>query len=74
MTLQLTKIEEGMGEGNVLYHSMSEYAVLFYFSLLCSGVQDEDAFLNPMIFLKSKRLLMHHSIEYFNHGEMETVF
>lgn len=25
MTLQLVKIVEGMGEGNVLYHSMSEF-------------------------------------------------
>uniref|UniRef100_A0A8C5HG28 Suppressor of SWI4 1 homolog n=1 Tax=Gouania willdenowi TaxID=441366 RepID=A0A8C5HG28_GOUWI len=25
MTLQLTKIQEGMGEGNVLYHSISEF-------------------------------------------------
>lgn len=24
MTLQLTKIQEGMGEGNVLYHNISE--------------------------------------------------
>lgn len=65
MTLQLIKIEEGMGEGNVLYHSMSEYSghcSFIFFFLLCSGVQDENAFMNSMIFLKSKRLLIHHMI------------
>lgn len=25
MTLQLIKVEEGLGQGNVLYHSFSEY-------------------------------------------------
>lgn len=43
MTLQLLKIQEGMGEGNVLYHSMGE-CTLVYWSLCCmdSGVHDEN--------------------------------
>uniref|UniRef100_A0A8D0CYZ5 Peter pan homolog n=1 Tax=Sander lucioperca TaxID=283035 RepID=A0A8D0CYZ5_SANLU len=40
MTLQLIKIQEGMGEGNVLYHTMSECTpvlILLSFCLMFSG-------------------------------------
>lgn len=51
MTLQLTKIEEGMGEGNVLYHSMGKYTcVLITWLFLYCGVPDDTFCMNPMIY------------------------
>lgn len=44
MTLQLMKIQEGMGEGNVLYHAIGECTLALVhlsFCLIYSGVQDE---------------------------------
>lgn len=38
MTLRLMKIQEGMGEGNVIYHSMSKRILFLIFSLAYAGV------------------------------------
>lgn len=37
MTLQLVKIEEGMGEGSVLYHAVSKYPTLSLLAVLAHG-------------------------------------
>lgn len=47
MTLQLMKIEEGLGEGNVIYHALSEYTSSFDFHLF-SGVSDEKICMKAM--------------------------
>lgn len=41
MTLQLVKIQEGMGEGNIIYHSISESFSLPSSCFWCSGVHDD---------------------------------
>lgn len=67
MTLQLMKIQEGMGEGNVLYHTISECTPAFHlsFCLIYSGVHDEKNHYEFYDFSKSKRLLIHLKITLF---------
>lgn len=38
MTLQLIKVQEGMGEGNILYHAISELRRLFTHHSGCSNL------------------------------------
>lgn len=38
MTLQLIKVQEGMGEGNILYHSIGELRRLVSHHTVCSNL------------------------------------